>query len=455
MDLPTHPDSRLQNPARGLLALILAGILLAGPSLPAQATDETDADDLPPVPADFRWGVATSGYQAEGHAPPSNWSAYAEHHEPYLNSVDFFHRYAEDIANAAGLGVDTFRFGIEWARVEPEPGVIDPEALAFYDDVVAEIRSHGMRPMITLSHWVHPAWFTDQGAWSSPEAVDQFVDYATLIVSRYAGDGTTWITFNEPVIYLQHELTEPGADPLAALSLPNKVVEAHNRTYALIHDLDPDALVSSNVAYIPGVQPVLDAFFLDRMDLDFIGLDYYYGVALDNMTAISALSGAFWEVEPAPEGFYYALMSYHERFPDLPIWIVENGMATDDGKPRADGYTRSEHLRDHLYWMQRAMADGVPVIGYNYWSITDNYEWGSYRPRFGLWTVDVVDDPTLERRPTDAVETYRDIIAGGGNPPGYRPVVEPGLCNIDALIDSCLGPLLGGLVDPLELPRLW
>lgn len=435
----------MRNPGRALLTSAIAGVLLSGLAAPAGA-----ANDLPPVSDGFHWGVATSGYQAEGHAPPSNWATYDDKHEPYLNSVDFLNRYKEDIANAASLGVDTFRFGVEWARVEPQPGVIDPAALAFYDDVVAEIRGHGMRPMITLSHWVHPAWFADQGAWSHAESVDQFIEYATQIITRYAGDGTTWITFNEPVIYLQHELTE-GGNPLPVLSLQPKIVQAHNRAYDLIHRFDPDALVSSNVAYIPGVQPVLDLLFLNQMKLDFIGLDYYYGVALDNTTAISALTGKFWEVKPAPEGLYNALTSYHQRFPKLPIWIIENGMATDNGQPRADGYTRSQHLRDHLYWMQKAIADGVPVIGYNYWSITDNYEWGSYRPRFGLWTVDVTTDPTLTRRPTDGVATYRDVIARGGNPADYKPLAKPGLCNIDNLLGSCATPLLGGLLKPLKL----
>ena len=423
--------------SKALAAAISGLVIVLGLTAPAQA-----ADQLPSVPTGFHWGVSTSGYQSEGHAPPSNWSRYDDKHEPYRNSADFLHRYKEDIANAASLGVDTFRFGIEWARVEPRPGVFDPAAFAFYDDVVAEIRRLGMRPMITLSHWVHPAWFADQGAWSRPRAVDQFVDYATRIVTRYAGQGATWITFNEPVIYLQHELTE-GSNPLATLALQSKLVSAHNRTYDLIHRLDPDAMVSSNVAYIPGVQPVLDLLFVNQMKLDFIGLDYYYGAALDNATAINAFTGKFWEVKPAPEGIYHALTSYHRRFPKLPIWIVENGMATDNGKPRADGYTRSQHLRDHLYWMQRAIADGVPVIGYNYWSITDNYEWGSYQPRFGLWTVDVATDPTLTRKPTDGVATYTDIIARGGNPTDYQPVRKPGFCNIDDLLATCLNPVLG------------
>ena len=116
------------------------------------------------------------------------------------------------------------------------------------------------------------------------------------------------------------------------------------------------------------------------------------------------------------------MRSLHGAFPKLPIMVTENGMATDNGKPHADGYTRGQDLQDTVYWLQRARAAGVPVIGYLYWSLTDNYEFGSYRSRFGLYTVNVLKDPTLTRRPTDAVAPYRAIIKRGGVPAGYRLV---------------------------------
>ncbi len=96
-------------------------------------------------------------------------------------------------------------------------------------------------------------------------------------------------------------------------------------------------------------------------------------------------------------------------------------MPTDNGRPRADGWDRADELRDTIYWLQRAKGDGMNVIGYNYWSLTDNYEWGSYAPRYGLYTVDVTTDPDLIRRPTDAVAAYRDITAHHGVPTGYHP----------------------------------
>ncbi|HVT35802.1 MAG TPA: family 1 glycosylhydrolase, partial [Nevskiaceae bacterium] len=65
----------------------------------------------------------------------------------------------------------------------------------------------------------------------------------------------------------------------------------------------------------------------------------------------------------------------------------------------------------------------VDVRGYYHWSLTDNFEWGKYGPRFGLYTVDVLTDPRLQRKPTAAVDAYRQIIRDGGVPAGYRPLL--------------------------------
>lgn len=87
--------------------------------------------------------------------------------------------------------------------------------------------------------------------------------------------------------------------------------------------------------------------------------------------------------------------------------------------------------------MERAREDGADVIGYNYWSITDNYEWGSYRPRFGLYTVDVLGDPTAARIPTDGVDAYRRIIHENGVGADYVPVMAPAFCSLVDPPRSC------------------
>ncbi len=390
----------------------------------------------------FYWGVATAGFQSEGSAPDSNWSRYVAKGgvDPYANATDFRHRYAEDIRLAQDLGVNTFRFSVEWARVQPAPGVWDEAELAYYDDVVRHVRAAGMTPMITLSHWVYPGWVADQGGFTSAKTVDDFLAFTTRIAERY--DDVLWVTFNEPVAFLTQELRIGAVNPFQVPAWQANVVEAHRRAYDEIHRLDPGAKVTSNQAFYAGFNPLTDLVVMDRIKdkVDFVGLDYYYGISLTNLTAIYAAFEQFWKVKPQPEGIYYALRYYHERYPDLPLYIVENGLPTDNGNPREDGYTRAASIQDTLFWVQRAKADGMDVIGYNHWSITDNYEWGSYRPRFGLYEVDALGDPELARRPTDGVAAYRDVIARSGVGPSYRLVQGPALCSLTAPLSSCLSP---------------
>jgi beta-glucosidase len=412
--------------SRSIAAALLALVIGAAAS-PAQASGTP--------PEEFLWGVATSGFQSEGSSPDSNWSRYSASgrtHDAIGDAVDFRHRYVEDIDRAADLGARVFRFGVEWARVQPSPGTWNETEFAYYDAIVAHVLARGMTPMITLDHWVYPGWVADQGGWTNPKTEADWLANAEKVVTRYSDVGALWITINEPTVYVQRELTYGGITLPQAPAMFDALVRVHRSIYDRIHVLDPGARVSSNFAFIPGVSEAIDSVFTDRIrdKLDFLGIDYYYGVALDNPTAAYAAIDEFYNVTPQPEGLYDALMRYSRKYPELPLYIVENGMPTDNANPRPDGYTRSNHLSDHVYWMERAREDGADVIGYNYWSITDNYEWGSYRPRFGLYTVDVLSDPTLTRTPTDGVETYRNIIRDNGVGPDYVPVKAPAFCSL-------------------------
>ncbi|WP_309234467.1 family 1 glycosylhydrolase [Nocardia sp. XZ_19_385] len=430
---------RLQRLA--LVGLVTAATLLptatttAVPVAPAAATDAG-------LGANFWWGVAASGFQSEGAAPDSNWLRYIGANpewDRYADSVDFRSRYAHDIQLAAGLGSKVFRIGIEWARVQPTPDKWDENAFVFYDQVVKAIVDAGMHPMLTLDHWVYPGWVQDQGGWGNPGMVEQWLASARMVVDRFAKRNPVWVTINEPVAYITHEARQNDTDPEQML---NRVADAHNAIYDYIHRVQPDAMVTSNVGYVAGAEAEVNGPLMQRIaaKLDFIGIDYYFGHTPPGSVAADRPRG-MWELPISPEGIYFALQHYSRLYPGKSLWIVENGMPTEDGKPRADGYTRSNHLSDTVYWLQRAKADGMKVVGYNYWSITDNYEWSSYTPRFGLYTVDVRTDPGLERRPTDAVDTYRRIIATGGVPTGYVPVRAPSDC---ALVDppaSCDSPV--------------
>ncbi len=425
-----------------LLVAALCVLVSTATAVPAAATP------LPRLPVGFAVGVATSGFQVEGGNRDSNWLRYSNSGrvpERVGQAVDFYDRYADDIALARSTGANVFRFSVEWSRVQPSPGWFDPVGWAFYDRVVRAVVDAGMRPMITLNHWVHPGWEVDRGGWNRPGMADDMVAFGSAVVDRYAWARPTWVTFNEPTEYVRRELTYGGLAPRNVGRMADGIVRAHRALHRHIHARQPGAVVTSNIAYlpIPGLQPALEDVFPRRMTgtLDVIGVDQYYSVSTGDVSASAAATGEFWRASQAPEAIYHVLRGLAQRFPGVPLYVVENGLATDPAGRRPDGYRRSDHLRDTMYWIQRAIAAGLPVVGYNYWSLTDNYEWGDYAPRFGLWTVDASTDPTLTRRPTDGVAALRQITAQRGVPAGYRPTRLPVTCSLVAAPDSCSRPV--------------
>lgn len=415
---------------------LLAALLTAAP-----ASARTRA-----LPDDFLWGVSASGFQTEGSSPDSNWRRWARSSstdDDIGASVDFRHRYREDVARAKSLGVTVYRVGIEWARIEPAPGLIDQRELAYYDDLLATIVAAGMRPMVTLDHWVYPGWIADRGGWADARTPAAWLRHQRRVVDRYAHLQPLWITVNEPMVYLQREVQHGGLPADKASLMLDRLVGVHRAIYDHIHRRDPGAMVSSNSAYLPAVQPAVDRLFLDRVrdKLDFVGFDYYYSVTPTELGGAYIVIDQMWKAPVSADGIYYAFRDYARRFPGTPLYVVETGMPTENGLPRPDGYRRDDHLRDLVYWTQRARDDGMNILGFNYWSLTDNYEWGSYAPRFGLFTVDVKTDPSLRRRPTPAVEAYRRITAAGGVGPDYRPSRPPRACSLVAAPSSCTEPV--------------
>nr|WP_290713131.1 family 1 glycosylhydrolase [Gordonia sp. UBA5067] len=401
-----------------------------------------------PLPPGFLWGVASSGFQSEGSPdgiPASNWTVPRAGQTPIGTSVDFRNRYRSDIALAAGLGVKVYRIGVEWARVQPAPTRFDQHEWAYYDDMIGAIVAAGMRPMITIDHWVYPQWMMRAGGWTNPASVRLWLAYAQRVVHRFAKFRPMWVTFNEPIMNIAQQLMRGELSPAAAPVVADRMVQVHQQIYRVIHRAQPGAMVTSNSAYMPaGAEPVIDVALTDRFmrHADFVGVDTYYGFTLSNpLAAAGAVRDGLAGLPVSAESIYYALRHNARRYPGRPIYIVESGMPTAGGGPRADGYRRGDQLADLIYWVQRARADGIPVIGYNYWSLTDNYEWGSYTPRFGLYTVNVLADRTLRRIPTDAVAVYRRITARNGVGSNYRPTRAPAACSIVEAAASCLDPV--------------
>ncbi len=161
-------------------------------------------------PDDFRWGVATAAYQIEGAAAvdgrkPSVWDTFSQTAGRTRNgdtgdvACDHYHRFEEDVALMAELGVKHYRFGISWARIVPDGrGAVNERGVDFYRKLTDSLLRHGITPHVTLFHWDSPQALEDRyGSWRSREMADDFADYCTAIVQRLGDRIHHWMTINE------------------------------------------------------------------------------------------------------------------------------------------------------------------------------------------------------------------------------------------------------------------
>lgn len=388
---------------------------------------------------DFLWGVSTAGHQWEGGDTTSQWAAWSQAgRTPDRNerAVDGWNRVAEDAALTRGLGCNAFRTSLEWARLEPKEGVYDPEAIAHYHAMLRTLRAQGLEPLITLMHFSYPAWLDADGGWENPAVVTRFEKFVRFVGTEFGAEIDWYFTFNEPNVFVLASFVAgahpPGKrNPIAAYRVARNMIKAHKAAYRALHETDVQARVGSNM-YVanytlleeaPEARASEDDFMAElagngepgSRTLDFASLDYYCRLS------VLKLLGGFprpdrWKVDP--EGFTEALLKYHRKY-GLPILVAENGFATHDHEARADGWTRSAFLVAHLDALEAARAQGAKILGYVHWSITDNYEWGSFSPRFGLYRVDgKAGDMT--RREAEGAVAYRRILEAGRVTPEIR-----------------------------------
>ncbi len=422
---------------------LAAGLLASCGRAPVSVRALSTAVRAAGTPNEFMWGVSTAGYQWEGHDKSSQWAIWdqqgrtAERNTHAANGLEL---YPEDVRLTRGMGCNAMRTSIEWSRIEPTKGVYDPKAIKHYHDVLDEMRKNGLEPIMTLMHFTYPAWLDREGGWEDGRTPAKFAKFAAFVAKEYGAKIRYYITFNEPNTYLiagwLARVMPPGkADPLAGLAAMRNMLKAHDMAYDAVHASDPESQVSFNMytaewpwantrdelnhneSPSPGSESARDKVYkqlatVDTGDgksakLDYAALDYYCRF---RTVPVPFPSPDRWEVYP--EGLYNAIKRNYARY-RLPILIAENGLATRDNQPRADRWTRSAYLVAHIRQMQRAMSEGYPVMGYIHWSITDNYEWGSFSPRFGLYTVDC-RNRDFTRVQADGVDAFRAIIATGG-----------------------------------------
>ena len=151
----------------------------------------------------FIWGTATSAHQVEGGNSNSDWWEWelkpdTPCREPSGAAIDHYNRYGRDVAMLAGLGFNTYRFSVEWPRIEPSEGSFDEAQLEHYRRVVEAVRKSNLTPMVTLYHFTLPIWVAKKGGWLADETPALFERYVRRVVEAL-GDGVDWYcTINEP-----------------------------------------------------------------------------------------------------------------------------------------------------------------------------------------------------------------------------------------------------------------
>lgn len=362
-------------------------------------------------PDGFLWGAATAAHQVEGGNVSNDW--WLKEHTPGTNivepsgdAVDHYHRYREDMTLLADAGLTSYRFSIEWARIEPERGFISRAAIDHYRRMRDTAIELGLEPVVSLLHFTVPRWMFEAGFWRNPEApelFERFTETALPIVS----EGVRYVcTINEPNIAAMLAGGEDAAN-LVAYGLPNPdlavadaLLDAHTRSRSVLSQL-PQVQSGWTVATQafhstgePGADEKLREYGHPRDDWyleaargdDFVGVQAYtrtfigpdgpLPVADDVETTLTG-----WEF--FPPALELGVRSAWELSGGVPVLVTENGIATADDTRRVaytDGALRGLHA---------AMEDGIDVRGYLHWSALDNYEWASgFRPTFGLIGVD-------------------------------------------------------------------
>lgn len=401
-------------------------------------------------PGAFLWGTATAAHQIEGGNVNSDfWLAEnvapSLFREPSGDACDSYHRYGEDIAIAAGLGFNCHRFGIEWARIEPELGQFSTAALDHYLRVLEACQLRGLAPMVTFSHWTVPRWFAAQGGFEHPDSPDLFARFAEKATAHLGGAMAYATTFNEANIQrvigdqFRGERVAPrlqamldacaaasGSDRFAmvlfghAEAIEANMVEAHHRAAKAIKAGPGDFPlgVTVSMAEVTGVGPdnQAEAFeaslygpWLDvAAQADFVGVQTYtrYLVGAEGPLPHppgTVLTDMRYEYRPeALEATIRKAASHTGR----PVIVTEHGIATTDDQQRI------AFIDTALEGVKRCIADGIDVRGYVHWSLLDNFEWVlGYKMRFGLVEV---DRTTFDRTPKPSAAHLGAIARKGG-----------------------------------------
>jgi beta-glucosidase len=382
-------------------------------------------------PKGFLWGTATAAHQVEGNNINSDiWLMEHVPETPYVepsgDACDHYHLYRQDIALLAELGFNSYRFSMEWARIEPEEGEFSRAVLEHYRDMLRTCHEHSITPIVTFHHFSSPRWLIASGGWESPNTPVKFARYCER-ATHYLGDLIRVVcTINEaniPALAAQwgwappprqlHKATWWAATAKAFGISPRQlspftyatsskateiILTTHRRAVEAIKSASANFPVGITLALqdiqaaeggekrAARMRKVINDIYLESLSGDdFVGVQIYSRVRSgpegivppEEGVELTQMGYEFW-----PEALEAAIRDAIAKS-GLPVIVTENGIATSDDTRRI------AYVQRALNGVINCLNDGLDVRGYTYWSAFDNYEWSlGYRPMFGLIAVD-------------------------------------------------------------------
>lgn len=388
--------------------------------------------------SNFYFGAALSAHQAEGNNTTSDWWDFEKNvlKAPEFQSgqaTNHYQLYEEDFKLASQLGHNAHRFSIEWARIEPEEGQINYEAVEHYKKVFESLAKYKLTPFVTIHHFTLPKWFADKGGFLKKNNIIYFLNFCKFIGTEFREEMCHIIVFNEPDVYSYHGYLLGKWPPrqkkfFQYTKVLKNITIAHRLAYDALKAIKPEfsiGISKNNMVYRPdSAYSPLDWVLLRIINfhwnfsilnkiknhLDFIGLNYYFYRSVKADISLLSSFGQYsyptsrktdmnWEVYP--KGLYVTTKELYKRY-KLPIIITENGVADRADKLREDA------IREGLYWLFKSKAEGTDIFGYLHWALTDNFEWDSgFDPKFGLIKIDYKD---FSRSVRPSALIYRDLI---------------------------------------------
>lgn len=418
------------------------------------------------LPPNFKFCMATAAHQVEGSNQNSDWWQWEntpgkiKNGDTSLVATDSINHFDEDVQNMKWLGLDLYRFSVEWAKIEPREGEFDEAVLDRYVSEIERLKKAGIEPMVTLYHFTFPQWVAKKGGWDWDGVPQAFEKFSKKVAQRFGTRVQMWVTLNEPMTIIAagyvSNVFPPAKNDLRTMGEPMvNMVRAHALSYHAVHaaidtpnfktrvglahhlrnfdayrNLNPLDRYAANKfdqifnwaipnALIDGVFKIRMPFLLKTQRFipeaigtqDFFGFNYYsrdrIAVQLfqKELLARKTTKGAEvqdlgWEIYP--EGMMRLLEEIESKFPKMPIWITENGIADQRDEKR------TPYIRAHLDVIAEAIQKGIPLEGYCHWTLNDNFEWAEgYSAKFGMFSV---EPKTQKRQPRQSAHDFKQMI---------------------------------------------